>query len=81
MNTDWFSVLGADRLIDSISTFLDSANDLIPTTNEEMILLFLGVIVFTLGLGFVFRLFFGARCTVNRSISGFLTVLVGRAHV
>lgn len=75
MNTDWFSVLGADRLIDSISTFLDSANDLIPTTNEEMILLFLGVVVFTLGLGFVFRLFFGDRCTVNRSISGFLTVL------
>lgn len=75
MNTDWFSVLGADRLIDSISTFLDSTNDLIPTTNEEMILLFLGVVVFALGLGFVFRLFFGARCTVNRSISGFLGVL------
>ena len=75
MNKDWFSVLGADRLIDSISSFLDNANALIPTTREDLILLFLGLVVFALGLGFVFRLLFGARCTVNRSISGFLGVL------
>lgn len=75
MNTDWFSVLGADRLIENISTILNTANALIPTTREDLILLFLGLVVFALGLGMVFRLFFGAKCTVNRSISGFLGVL------
>lgn len=76
MYQEWFSVLGADRLIDSISSFLDNTNALIPTNQEELIFLFLGMIVFALGLGFVFRLFFGTRCTVNRSISGFLGVLL-----
>lgn len=75
MSLDWFSVLGADRLIDSVSSFLDSTNNLIPTTIEDMILVFLIVSVFALGLGFVFRLFFGTHCLVNRSISGFLNVL------
>lgn len=75
MNQDWFSVLGADRLIDSISSILDTTSNLIPTTLEEMILLFLALAVFALGLGFVFRLFFGAHCLVNRSISGFFGVL------
>lgn len=69
---DWFSVLGADRLIGSLSSLLDSANALIPTTQEELIFLFFGLVVFALGLGFVFRIFFGPRCTINRSISGFL---------
>lgn len=75
VNHDWFSVLGADRLIDSIQSALDSAGSLIPTTTEALILLFLGVIVFSLGFGMLFRLFFGANCTINRSISGFLTIL------
>lgn len=75
MSHDWFSVLGADRLIDSIESFLDSTSNLIPTTLEDMIFVFLAVTVFVLGLGFVFRLFFGAHCLVNRSISGFLGVL------
>ncbi|MGM9603616.1 MAG: hypothetical protein ACI3XG_00955 [Faecousia sp.] len=75
MSHDWFSVLGADRLIDSVESFLNSTSNLIPTTLEDMILVFLAVSVFVLGLGFVFRLFFGAHCLVNRSISGFLGVL------
>lgn len=75
LNNDWFSVLGADRLIDSIQSVLDSTGSLIPTTMEALILLFLGVIVFSLGVGMLFRLFFGANCTVNRSISGFLGLL------
>ena len=75
MNLDWFSVLGADRLIDSVSSFLDSTNNLIPTTIEDMIFVFIIISVFALGLGFVLRLFFGAHCLVNRSISGFLNVL------
>lgn len=75
MSHDWFSVLGADRLIDSIESFLDSTNNLISTTLEDMIFAFLAIAVFALGLGFVFRLFFGAHCLVNRSISGFLGVL------
>lgn len=75
VSTDWFSVLGADRLIGSIQSALDATGSLIPTTMESLILLFLGLIVFSLGLGMVFRLFFGPRCTVNRSISGFLGVL------
>ena len=75
MNLDWFSVLGADRLIDSVSSFLDSTNNLIPTTIEDMIFVFIIISVFALGLGFVLRLFFGAHCLVNRSISGFLHVL------
>lgn len=75
VSTDWFSVLGADRLIDSIQSALDSTGSLIPTTMEALILLFLGLIVFSLGLGMVFRLFFGPHCTVNRSISGFLGIL------
>ena len=75
MSLDWFSVLGADRLIDSVASFLDSTNNLIPTTIEDMIFVFLIISVFALGLGFVFRLFFGAHCLVNRSISGFLNVL------
>lgn len=73
MSQDWFSVLGADRLLDSIESFLDSS--LIPTTLEDMIVVFLVVTVFALGLGVVFRLFFGTRCMVNRAISGFLGVL------
>ena len=75
MNTDWFSVLGADRLIESIQSVLDRSASAIPTSLEELLLLFLVVIVFSLGFGMIFRLFFGARCTVNRSISGFLGVL------
>ena len=57
MSLDWFSVLGADRLIDSVASFLDSTNNLIPTTIEDMIFVFLIISVFALGLGFVFRLF------------------------
>ena len=75
MNTDWFSVLGADRLIESIQSVLDRSASAIPTSLEEFLLLFLVVIVFALGFGMIFRLFFGSRCTVNRSISGFLGVL------
>ena len=30
MQIDWFSALGADRLIESIQSVLDSANALIP---------------------------------------------------
>ena len=75
MNNDWFSVLGADKLMDSIQSALDSTGSLIPTTMEALILLFLGVIVFSLGFGMLFRLFFGANCTINRSISGFLSIL------
>lgn len=75
MSLDWFSVLGADRLIDSVASFLDSTNNLIPTTIEDMIFVFIIISVFSLGLGFVFRLFFGTSCLVNRSISGFLDVL------
>ncbi len=75
MNLDWFSVLGANRLIESISSFLENTSTLIPTTLENLILLFAAVAIFALGLGFVFRLFFGAHCLVNRSISGFLGVL------
>lgn len=75
MSHDWFSVLGADRLIDSVESILNTTNNLIPTTLEDMIFVFLVISVFALGLGFVFRLFFGAHCLVNRSISGFLNVL------
>ena len=75
MQIDWFSALGADRIIESIQSFLDSANALIPASMENMIFLFLLVIVFALGIGLVLRLFFGQRCTVNRAISGFLEVL------
>ena len=75
MNNDWFSVLGADRLIDSIQSALETTGSLIPTTMEALILLFLGLIVCSLGFGMLFRLFFGANCTINRSISGFLSIL------
>ena len=75
MSTDWFSVLGADRLIQSIQSILDSTGSLIPTTLEELLLLFLLVVAASLGLGMIFRLFFGSKCTVNRSISGFLGIL------
>ena len=75
MSTDWFSVLGANRLIESIQSVLDRTGSLIPTTLESLLLLFISVIVISLGLGMLFRLFFGAHCTVNRSIAGFLGVL------
>lgn len=75
MNNDWFSSLGADRLIDSIQSALHGTSSLNPTTTGALILLFAGVIVCCLGLGLLFRLFFGKNCTVNRSISGFLGIL------
>lgn len=75
MQIDWFSALGADRLIETIQSFLDNANALVPANLENTILLFALVIVFFLGIGFVLRLFFGQHCTVNRSISGFLELL------
>ncbi len=75
MNIDIFSALGADRLIQSIESFFSSTNSLIPTSVENLIVLFFLISVFVLGLGFVFRLFFGNRCAVNRGISGFLSVL------
>lgn len=75
MSHDWFSVLGTDRLIDSVESILNTTNNLIPTTLEDMIFVFLVISVFALGLGFIFRLFFGSHCLVNRSISGFLNVL------
>lgn len=75
MQFDWFSALGADRIIESIQSFLDSANTLIPASMENIIVLFLVVIVFALGIGLVLRLFFGQRCTVNCAISGFLEIL------
>ena len=75
MQIDWFSVLGADRLIDSIQSSLETTNALIPATLEKSIILSALLIVFVLGLGLVFRLFFGRNCAVNRGISGFLEVL------
>ncbi len=75
MQIDWFSVLGADRLIDSIQSILETTNALIPATLEKSIVLSALLIVFVLGLGLVFRLFFGRNCAVNRGISGFLEVL------
>lgn len=75
MQIDWFSALGADRLIESIQSVLDNANALIPASLENMIFLFLLVIVIALGIGLVLRLFFGQRCIVNRAISGFLEIL------
>lgn len=75
MNVDIFSALGADRLIQSIENFFNTTNSLIPTSIENLIALFFLLSVFVLGLGFVFRLFFGTRCVVNRGISGFLSVL------
>ena len=75
MQIDWFSALGADRLIESIQSVLDSADALIPASLENMIFLFLLVIVIALGIGLVLRLFFGQRCIVNRAISGFLEIL------
>ena len=75
MQIDWFSVLGADRLIDSIQSILETTNALIPATLEKSIILAALLIVFVLGLGLVFRLFFGRNCAVNRGISGFLEVL------
>lgn len=75
MQIDWFSVLGADRLIDSIQSILETTNALIPATLEKSITLSALLIVFVLGLGLVFRLFFGRNCAVNRGISGFLEVL------
>lgn len=75
MQIDWFSALGANRLISSVQSFLDSANALVPASLENTILLFAIIIVFALGIGFVLRLFFGQHCTVNRSIAGFLELL------
>ena len=75
MQIDWFSVLGADRLIDAIQSILETTNALIPATLEKSIILSALLIVFVLGLGLVFRLFFGRNCAVNRGISGFLEVL------
>ena len=75
MQIDWFSALGADRLIESIQSVLDSADALIPASLENMIFLFLLVIVIALGIGLVLRLFFGQRCIVNSAISGFLEIL------
>ncbi len=75
MQIDWFSVLGADQLIDSIQSILETTNALIPATLEKSIVLSALLIVFVLGLGLVFRLFFGRNCAVNRGISGFLEVL------
>lgn len=75
MQIDWFSALGADRLIDSIQSFLETTNALIPSALENTIVLFALLNVFVLGLGLVFRLFFGRHCAVNRGISGFLEVL------
>lgn len=75
MNIDIFSALGADRLIQSIEALFENTNSLIPASVENLIVLFFLLSVFVLGLGFVFRLFFGNRCAVNRGISGFLSVL------
>ena len=72
---DWFSVLGGKQLIQKIQDFLENTNSLIPATLENTILLFAVLLVLALGLGFVFRLFFGKKCIVNRSISGFLEIL------
>lgn len=75
MQTNWFSVLGADRLIETIDSILNTTGSLIPTSLEEMLLLLFLLAVFSMGLGLVFRIFFGKRCTVNCSISGFLGAL------
>lgn len=75
MQTNWFSALGADRLIETIESILNSTGSLIPTSLEELLLLFLLLAVFSLGLGMVFRIFFGKHSTINCSISGFLGIL------
>lgn len=74
MNMDWFSVLGADRLIDSIESFLRT-NALIPSSLGSLTVLCVAIAVFSLGLGFMFRLFFGNHCAANRVVSGFIGIL------
>lgn len=74
MNIDVFSALGADRLVESIGTIFDATNSLIPASIENIVVLFIVLSVFLLGMGFVLRLFFGNRCAVNRGISGFMSV-------
>ncbi len=75
MQLDWFSALWGDELAQSIETFLQSANSLIPASLQNTIILFAVLSVFLLGAGLVLRIFFGEKCTVNRSISGFMAIL------
>ena len=75
MQLDWFSALWGDELAQSIESFLQSANSLIPASLQNTIILFAVLSVFLLGAGLVLRIFFGEKCTVNRSISGFMAIL------
>lgn len=74
MNMDWFSVLGADRLIDSIESFLRT-NALIPSSLGSLTVLCVAIAIFSLGIGFLFRLIFGNHCAANRVVSGFIGIL------
>lgn len=68
------SSFGADRLIASINDFLENSASIVPASFQNILsmVLILSALVFL--AGFVFRILFGARCTVNRVISGSLEI-------
>lgn len=64
-------MLGADRLIQSIESFLKESGSYLPSEFgiSSYIQLTLLLIVGTVGLGFLFRIFFGKHCDANTAIS------------
>ena len=71
MNQDILSLLGADRLIHSVESFLTESGSFLPAELgissfvQLAILLIFGTVI----LGFVFRIFFGKHCNANKAIS------------
>ena len=71
MNQDILSLLGADRLVQSVESFLSETGSFLPAELgissfvQLAILLVFGTVV----LGFVFRIFFGKHCNANKAIS------------
>lgn len=71
MNQDILSLLGADRLVQSVESFLSESGSYLPSELgissfvQMAILLIAGTVV----LGVVFRVFFGKRCNANKAIS------------
>ena len=71
MNQDILSLLGADRLVQSVESFLTESGSFLPSEFgiSSFVQLSIILIAGTIGLGLIFRIFFGKRCNANKAIS------------
>lgn len=77
MTLDFLSTLGADQLKDRLSSFLADSGSYLPASLgiSSSIQFALMVIALTIGCGFVFRVFFGKRCSANQAVSASIGIL------